>query len=203
MQKYYDALKQHLKKHHETLKEHSRRFVYHVDFHSKNIYSHGKRMISKADLREIYKEWYAQVSEVKTQPHEIALGLSLGLFLGILPLIGVHILLALLIIAIFRVNKVALFIGLALTNPLITPLIYSASLALGSFIFDTPSISISFNLITWTYVKHYIKQFLVGNLILAATAGIFGYIITYNLVKYYKKRILEKIKEDKNKTNLN
>ncbi|MBI5392506.1 DUF2062 domain-containing protein [Candidatus Woesearchaeota archaeon] len=197
MRKYYDALKEHLKRHHETLKQHSRRFIYHVDFHRKRIYEHGRKIAKKTSFKEIYKEWYAQVAEVKTQPHEIAFGLALGIFLGIVPALGLHILFALLIIAIFRVNKVALFIGLALTNPLVTPLIYSASLKIGGLILNTPRIEISFNLITWSYIKHYIKPFLIGNIILATTVSFLSYTITYYLVKYYKNKILIKIRDDK------
>ncbi|MBS3137646.1 DUF2062 domain-containing protein [Candidatus Woesearchaeota archaeon] len=198
MGEYYNALKEHFKRHHETMKEHSKRFIYHVDFHRKKIYEHGKRIVKRASFKEIYKEWYAQVAEVKTQPYEIAFGLALGLFLGILPTLGFHILLALLIIAIFRINKVALFIGLALTNPLVTPVIYSASLKIGGLILNTPNIEVSFNLITWGYIKHYIKPFLIGNIILATAAGLISYAITYYFVKYYKNKILIKIKNGGN-----
>jgi uncharacterized protein (TIGR03546 family) len=195
MQNYYNALKEHLKKHHETLKQHSSRFIYHVDFHRRKIYEHGKKIVKKTSFKEIYKEWYAQVAEIKTQPHEIAFGLALGLFLGIIPTLGIHILLALLIIAIFRVNKVALFIGLALMNPLVTPLIYSLSLKIGGIILNTQQIEVSFNLITWTYIKHYIKPFLLGNIILAVVVGLVSYCVTYFLVKYYKNKILIKIRD--------
>ncbi len=187
-----DSLKKihsHLQEQQQNINQKSKQFIYHLDLQGKKLYSHGKVLIQKASFKEIYRQWYEQIAEVKTEPYEIALGVSLGLFLGILPLLGLHIFLALLIILFFRVNKVALFIGLALANPLVTPLIYSVSLKIGSMIFNTASLEISWHLITWNYIKHYLKPFLVGNLILAISVSLISYIITYYLVKYYKKKI--------------
>jgi uncharacterized protein (DUF2062 family) len=58
---------------------------------------------------------------IKDTPQSIALGAAIGIFLGFTPLFGLKTLLALLLAALFRVNKIAAVVAVSL-HDLLFPL---------------------------------------------------------------------------------
>lgn len=67
-------------------------------------------------------------------PRKIALGLAVGVFIGCTPLYGLHTLLAIVVAALLRVNKVATVTGTWLNLPWFAPFVYGLSLKVGEFI---------------------------------------------------------------------
>ena len=73
-------------------------------------------------------------------PHErTALAFSIGVFIAFSPFLGLHTIMATLIAFIFRFNKIAIYTGTFINNPLLTlvPIII-ASYAVGAFILGRP-----------------------------------------------------------------
>jgi len=67
-----------------------------------------------------------------SSPHEIALGVAIGVFIGITPFYGLHIVTALLAAFVFkRVNKVAIFLGTSISLPPTVPFITCAGYSIG------------------------------------------------------------------------
>ncbi|MDP3917483.1 MAG: DUF2062 domain-containing protein [Nanoarchaeota archaeon] len=134
------------------------------------------------------KKYFKEVLEIKKTPHEIALGFAVGTFIGILPTPGINIILALIIIFIFKhLNKIAIFGGIAIFNPVTTtPLIYYAHRIGGLIV--TP-------LRPTDKLYPLIREFLdlsiriiVGTLILAPIIAAISYFIVKKIVIKVQKR---------------
>lgn len=70
-------------------------------------------------------------------PHSIALGASLAMFVAILPLIGIQMVLAVALAALFRVNKAIGIPIVWISNPITAVPLYGGCFALGRWILNT------------------------------------------------------------------
>ncbi len=118
-------------------------------------------------------------------PHDIALGLSLGTFIALLPTFGFSILLALLFIFIFpHINRPAVFFSLVVWNPIVQIPIYAMSLQLGSFLFEAaPLVQYKIEILNQLY--SFTRKFLVAHLIITITFTIVVYISSYVTFKFW------------------
>ncbi|MBO4440995.1 DUF2062 domain-containing protein [bacterium] len=100
------------------------------------------------DPRDRKLPWYDIVGQSKAlwnklihlnaDPHDIALGLAVGIFIGFLPIMGIQMTVALLVALPFRhVNKVAATAGVWITNPITVIPIYAFIYWVGTFLYPT------------------------------------------------------------------
>jgi len=75
-------------------------------------------------LKRFFRYWYLKIIRLRENPHSIALGLSLGVFVGCLPIIPFQTLTALGFAFFFRCSKIAAALGTWITNPLYAPFVY-------------------------------------------------------------------------------
>ena len=75
---------------------------------------------------------YEKLIKINDSPQKIALGFSLGVFLGILP--GVGPVAALILAALFKVNRMAALTGSLLTNTWISIVTFVLAVKIGSFL---------------------------------------------------------------------
>ena len=78
------------------------------------------------------KKAYERLLKIRDQPREIALGFSLGIFIGISPTMGVQTIIAVFLASLFKWNKIATAAGVWISNPLSAPFIYSLSYVIGA-----------------------------------------------------------------------
>jgi uncharacterized protein len=134
-----------------------------------------------------------KVLELKTNPHNIALGFALGTFIALLPTFGLGALIGLFLLLIFEnINKISLLSAFVVWNPLILAPIYYLSYKLGVLIYGGviySEFSFRFKDLLYTFSK----TFLVGNFILSLVTSIFFYfLIKFILIKINSKKTLEK-----------
>lgn len=78
-----------------------------------------------------FREGIAGVLRLDEAPRRIALGMAIGVFIGITPFYGLHTLLALLVAFLFRLNKAATVTGAWINLPWFAPFVYAFSHKLG------------------------------------------------------------------------
>jgi uncharacterized protein (DUF2062 family) len=77
-------------------------------------------------FRVVLRRWVRRLLHLHDTPHSVALGVSIGAFLGYGPLYGLHTVLAILLSAILRGNKAAALVMTWTNNPLTTvPILYA------------------------------------------------------------------------------
>ena len=75
----------------------------------------------KKTLKEISRRSLARIKELNGDPHYVALGMAIGVFVGVTPTIPFHTALALGLSFIFRGSKAAAAIGVWFSNPITIP----------------------------------------------------------------------------------
>lgn len=78
------------------------------------------------DLKGQFIQIWKKLLSLNDSPHDIALGLSLGMFIGFLPIMGIQMAVVLVFVLPFRkANKIAAVAGVWVTNPLTVIPIYA------------------------------------------------------------------------------
>ena len=100
-----------------------------------------KRKIPWYDLKSQFLNIWKKLIHLKADPHDIAFGLALGIFVGFLPIMGIQMAVAGLVCLPFkRANKPAAIAGVWITNPLTVIPIYAFIYWVGTFFYPSDHI---------------------------------------------------------------
>jgi len=119
-------------------------------------------------------------------PAEIALGVSLGNFVGILPFLGLHTVIALGLAYILRLNMGVVFLGTTISNPLSFPFILFISAQIGSVILTGSLLDMTFSGDAMALVKQYLYPTLIGSIVLGLAVGTVTYPITLRFARRFR-----------------
>lgn len=128
-------------------------------------------------------------------PHRVALAVFLGVFIGVLPTLGVALLLTALAASLCRVPKgPALTASFVATPPTLFLFFYPLGHALGCALLEPPPIDFDFiarfqqlNVLNaeetlrqlWTSAKEHVVAFWLGMIPVSAVTGAIGYVLTF------------------------
>jgi uncharacterized protein len=142
-----------------------------------------------ARIKEKLKHHFQEVIRTKTSPHSIALGFAIGSFIGLLPTPGLNIILGIIVLLLFeKINKISLFAGILIWNPLTSIPIYLLSYKIGDFLFGK-SVVVMYELNIFQHIYFFARRFLIGNFILAASIALISYfLVKLFFTAYYKNQ---------------
>jgi hypothetical protein len=145
-------------------------------------------------LKWKFKRIAVRLLRLNNSPQEIALGVAIGVFIGILPVYGLHTVLVVIAAILVRsANKIAIFLGTSISLPPTVPPITWAGYEIGRRIligkFEPLSWSV-FKNITFQRICSYYQPLFLGSVVL----GIICAVIFYFLVFFIVKRINLKAK---------
>lgn len=87
-----------------------------------------KQLVSKKSGRRLQKynlrEFVERVKTLQGDPHYIAVGIAIGVFIGITPTMPFHTVIAIALAFIFRGSKAAAALGVWFCNPVTAPFFY-------------------------------------------------------------------------------
>ena len=149
------------------------------------------------NLKHAAHKLYEQFIRLKGNPHQIALGFSLGLLIGMTPFIGVHIISSMILASLLRWNKISAVIGVNITNVGTAPLIYPVNYWVGRRL-----VGVSSN-VKWSMTLDYpemlnlmkhspqiFADLLFGGLILGIPLAIAGYFLALKVIHLSRKRVV-------------
>ncbi len=118
-----------------------------------------------------------------------ALSIAFGLFMGIVPIWGFQLAVAIPLAFLFRLNKAMVILAANISIPPMIPLILFLSYRTGALWINGQSTAFKFSSdITLSDVQQNLTQYLWGSVTLAIIAGLTGGCIAYLLIKFSKKR---------------
>jgi uncharacterized protein len=131
-------------------------------------------------------------------PARTALTYSIGVFIGFSPFLGLHTLIALLVIVVFRVNRLAILAGVYTNTPWTLAPAATLGTALGFWLLGTEGsfrtisrarlVSADFRHELFSDIAQLLTPFVVGNLVLGAALGLLAYFVAKPaLVRYRRK----------------
>jgi len=129
-------------------------------------------------------EFLRQLEELRGKPHEIALGMAIGVFIGITPTIPLHTILAVSLALLVRGSKLAAALGVWVGNPLSIPFFYYGSYRIGKLVLGFPGISLPEDrslLAMASLGGKIVGAMLLGGVILGIIPAIVAYVLTLKL----------------------
>jgi hypothetical protein len=157
-----------------------------------------------------------RILHIDDSPHRIALGIALGLFIAWIPLIGLHIFLALALAFLLRANKFAALTSIWVSNPLTFFLIYYPNYLFGKGLlkyFCPPNLaqstnsqynpsypfsrfadifSVDFRNNIFAVLFKQGQSLWLGSVVLGLLVACAGYLTAYLLIKSHRKNLLQK-----------
>lgn len=144
-------------------------------------------MIFKTKIKELLRS----LLKLNNTPPEIALGVSVGVIIAVLPLYGFHTLLCVIFaLLIPRANKIAILIGTNVSLPPTVPFITWAGYNLGRLILGKqyPPLNLSsFQGITFKKMLDFYYPLFIGSLILGVLLAVMFYFLTLWFIKKRRK----------------
>ena len=137
-----------------------------------------------------YKKLAVSLLRLNNSPHEIALGVAIGVFIAILPVYGLHTVLVVIAAILVRsANKIAIFLGTSISLPPTVPPITWAGYEIGRFILDKEFEPLSWSVfknITFQKICCYYQPLFIGSVVL----GLVCAVIAYFLVSFVSRRFI-------------
>ncbi|MDX2040557.1 MAG: DUF2062 domain-containing protein [Acidobacteriota bacterium] len=131
-------------------------------------------------------------------PERTALAFAVGTFIAFTPLVGLHMVIAGLLLLVWRVNKVALFTGLFITNPWTFAPAIAASWGIGNLIIGSPQVELPTvtlgALVTSAFWQSLVSQwrqllpYAVGAMILAIVCSLISYPLMLFAIRAYRRK---------------
>lgn len=138
-----------------------------------------------------FKEVFLKLLHSHNNPEEVALGVAVGVFIGMTPLYGFHVILMIIFALLIRkANKVAIFIGTNVSLPPTVPFITWAGYNVGRRILGN-----NYPDLSWTMFKGFtIKDFLhlyyplfIGSLVLGFALATVVFFLLWGILWYRRK----------------
>ena len=82
----------------------------------------------------IARYYYLRFIRLRGEPHELALGMALGIFSGMLPIIPFHMALGVALALVFKGSKITAMLGTWVSNPLSGYFLYYLNYKIGAFV---------------------------------------------------------------------
>lgn len=164
----------------------------------KNNGKSGKSLF--ASLQKAYERFL----KIRGNPHEIALGFALGLFVGVAPCMGIQTVIAVFLASLLKWNKISAAVGVWISNPISAPFLYGFTFYVGSlFTGITESFSPA-GVFDFSYLYQIVLKareifwtLTLGGIIVGFPVAVLGYYLSYMAVNRYQNKIKRKIAEQK------
>lgn len=131
------------------------------------------------------KEYILKFSKKGLTPHEISLGVAVGIFVAFIPLFGSHTITAIALASLLRVNTLIVLIGTQISNPFTFPFQLLASAEIGSLILNGRFLEITIAG-EISYLQHYLFPILIGSLVLGICCSGLSFFLVKGLLKKRK-----------------
>jgi len=122
------------------------------------------------------KDLIARFSSKGLSTNEIALGIALGNFIGFIPVIGTHTIVAVGLAYVLRLNTLIVLLGTQISNPISFPFQLFITAEIGSLILNGSFLEIRFSREITYYLDHYVLPIVVGSLVLGVIVSGLSYL---------------------------
>jgi uncharacterized protein (DUF2062 family) len=123
----------------------------------------------------------ALLLEMRDSPLKKALSLSFGLFMGILPIYGFQVMLALPAALFLKLNKPLVLLGIQISAPPFIPLLVFTGIKIGGCLLREPFPGLDLKAVTLETATFAARQFYLGSVVLAAIVALAAGLLSFLL----------------------
>lgn len=146
------------------------------------------RLYKKATYRNFISFLKEQFLNKNESSATKALSIGFGIFMGIFPVWGFQMLIGLALAQLFKLNKAIFLVAANISIPPLVPFILFLSYEVGGFFIENSKSDLFFSEgITLESVRENTLQYLVGAVVLAAISGLISALISYIIIRLYRK----------------
>lgn len=141
---------------------------------------------------------FRSLLNLNDSPERTARAFAIGTLIGFSPLLGLHTIIAAIIAAIWRLNKVALFTGVYISNPWTMAPVIAASWAIGRVFVETPPVKLphfTFSALAstdfWQQIGSQWQQlvpFAIGSCIISIICSLVSYPLMLYVLRAYRRK---------------
>ncbi|MBN1157759.1 MAG: DUF2062 domain-containing protein [Bacteroidales bacterium] len=143
------------------------------------------RYLRKDTILEFIKK---QIIHTRDSMAKTTFSVMFGVFMGIVPIWGYQLVTAIALAYLFRLNKFIVIVASNISIPPMIPFILYASYVTGGWVLRMDqNILYRTSDITFEFVKNNLYQYVVGSLVFAVIFALFSGLITYLLLRFFKK----------------
>jgi len=151
-------------------------------------------------IPERLQKAYERFLKIRGEPREIALGLALGILIGMLPVLGLQTVSAIFFASLLKWNKLSAVLGTLISNPLTIPPLYALTYFVGSRIlgvrhglphFTGTGFDTFLGLLNKT--PEILWALFLGGFLLGVPVAVAGYFLAYEALRRYQSGIRERL----------
>ena len=147
----------------------------------------------------MFRAAFRRLLAIDDPPERTALAFAIGVFIAFSPFLGLHTIMATVIAFVFRFNKIAIYTGTFINNPIFTLVpIIAFSYGVGALLLGLPlsipdeAVALLKNpeLLTAEYYErlfvqswHLVRPFMVGGMVLSVVCSVVAYPLTLRLLR--------------------
>lgn len=144
------------------------------------------RSIKRGEARKIIRE---QILRMQDSNRKMAIAIGFGIFMGIFPVWGFQMLIAVFLASIFRLNKVIVLVAANISIPPVIPILLYMSFVTGGLLLNQSS-QFDFNpQFDFENIKNDLFQYYIGAIVFSVLAGLLSGIVSYFLLIAFRKEI--------------
>ena len=128
------------------------------------------------------KDYIIRFSKKGLTPHEISLGIAVGIFVAFIPLFGTHTITAIALASLLRVNTLIVLSGTQISNPFTFPFQLFISAEVGSLILHGKFLDMGITR-EISDLSHLIVPILIGSLVLGVCFSALSFLLVKSLLK--------------------
>jgi len=147
----------------------------------------------KAGPKSRWRQAYDRFLRIRGNPHEIALGLAVGVIVGFTPFMGFHMALAVFFAMLLKCNKIAAASVVWFSNPMTAPVVYGftywvGNLCMGGYAYASVVEKLKNGGPTeWIHaVPDILWPLIIGGLVVSIPVAVIGYIVTLRSVTRFQ-----------------
>ncbi len=134
-----------------------------------------------------------EMALIDEPPSRIAWAFAIGVFIGMSAFLGVHTVMGLIVAQVFRLNKLAMMVGVYITNPWTIVPIYTFCLVVGAKLMGIQRVLPE---IVWsdlsingflTEFSHLLVPFIAGTTVVGFIAAVIGFFVVRGAVRRYRQ----------------
>jgi uncharacterized protein (DUF2062 family) len=131
-----------------------------------------------------YRQAIRELLSTGLNSREIAFGIAVGNFVGIMPLVGLHTVAGIAVAHVLRLNQMVVFLGAQISNPFTFPFIMVLSAQVGSLLLSGSFLEIKTEDVD--IIRHYLVPLLLGSVVLGLSVGGVSYALALRFIRRFR-----------------
>ncbi len=142
------------------------------------------RKFTRKNIRAFFDRYILHSPESNAQ---LTWAIMLGVFMGIIPVWGYQMLIALFLSRIFKLNSVITLLASNISIPPLIPFILYGSYATGCLVLGRP-VSINFGDVSFDNIKTVLEQYILGSIIFAALCSLLAGLVSRSVLAMFRRK---------------